>query len=88
MPIYDSSCTNCKTEHEIIQKVSDNPVENCPNCEENSLIKKTSQTAFHLKGGGWYKDGYSAPANSNKASKSENGKKANSSPKKGSSKAS
>ena len=33
----------------------------CPECKESMLKRKTSISAFHLKGGGWYKDGYSVP---------------------------
>ena len=59
MPIYEYRCEECEKEMEMIQKVSDNPIEVCPFCQSNSLQKRTSMSAFHLKGGGWYKDGYS-----------------------------
>ncbi len=58
MPIYEYQCEECKEELEVIQKVSDDPIETCPSCQNNTLKKKTSMSAFHLKGGGWYKDGY------------------------------
>jgi putative FmdB family regulatory protein len=58
MPIYEYVCENCKGELEVIQKVSDNPLTDCPSCQAHSLKKKTSMAAFHLKGGGWFKDGY------------------------------
>ncbi len=58
MPIYEYICESCKEELEIIQKISDEPLTECPSCKNRSLKKKTSMSAFHLKGGGWYKDGY------------------------------
>ena len=67
MPIYEYICENCGNELEIIQKISDNPLKHCPSCESDGLKKKTSMSAFHLKGGGWYKDGY-GDSNSNGSS--------------------
>ena len=54
MPIYDYKCSNCRQEFELIQKLSDKPKTNCPNCEKNSLRKLVSAPSFRLKGGGWY----------------------------------
>ena len=59
MPIYEYVCEKCHNELEAIQKFSDAPLTNCPSCKSDALVKKTSAPAFHLKGGGWYKDGYS-----------------------------
>jgi len=42
-----------------IYEYSDPLLTECPSCQTHSLIKKASLSAFHLKGGGWYKDGYS-----------------------------
>ena len=58
MPIYEYTCDSCENELEIIQKVSDDPITTCPSCNQETLKKRTSRSAFHLKGGGWYKDGY------------------------------
>ena len=58
MPLYEYECDSCHNEIELIQKVDDEPVEECPHCHEHSLKKKPSLNSFHLKGGGWYKDGY------------------------------
>jgi len=54
MPIYEYKCLKCKHQFEVIQKFSDNPVENCPECNENSVQKLVSAPSFRLKGGGWY----------------------------------
>ncbi|MBU2511772.1 zinc ribbon domain-containing protein [bacterium] len=70
MPLYEYVCENCKKELEVIQKFSDDPLTFCPSCNQESLSKKTSIPAFHLKGGGWYKDGYSiSDSNSSSSAK-------------------
>jgi putative FmdB family regulatory protein len=58
MPIYEYTCAACRRDLEVIQKITDPPLVQCPACGEASLRKKTSIAAFHLKGGGWFKDGY------------------------------
>lgn len=59
MPIYEYHCRDCGKDHEIIRKFSDKPLRICPSCG-GKLGKKLSLSAFQLKGGGWYKDGYSS----------------------------
>jgi putative FmdB family regulatory protein len=54
MPIYEYQCTACGHHLETIQKFSDEPLKDCPACHESTLQKQISNTAFHLKGGGWY----------------------------------
>lgn len=59
MPIYEYSCSHCHEKQEIIQKVADPTPDTCPLCHtHNSLVKSITAGAFHLKGGGWYKDLY------------------------------
>ncbi len=58
MPIYEYVCQSCGKEFEEMQRFSDAPLEQCL-CEEKAPVqRKVSKSAFHLKGGGWYKDGY------------------------------
>jgi putative FmdB family regulatory protein len=54
MPIYEYRCDSCGHEFETIQKVSEDPLQTCPECAENGLVKKVSAAGFRLKGGGWY----------------------------------
>lgn len=54
MPIYEYECNLCGHRIEAIQKFSDAPLTDCPQCDEASLKKLISAAAFHLKGGGWY----------------------------------
>ena len=54
MPIYEYRCDSCGHEFETIQKVSEDPLQTCPECEHSALVKKISAAGFRLKGGGWY----------------------------------
>ena len=58
MPIYEYQCPDCGYQFEQLQKISDEPIRVCPNCEQTHVKKLVSQTSFVLKGGGWYKDHY------------------------------
>jgi putative FmdB family regulatory protein len=63
MPIYEYECTGCGKHHEIIQKMSDKPLVKCPRCS-GKLQKLISQSAFHLKGSGWYATDYAKKSTS------------------------
>ena len=65
MPIYEYVCDSCHNELEVIQKISEPQLTDCPQCNQATLKRKASISAFHLKGGGWYKDGYSVPDGNN-----------------------
>jgi putative FmdB family regulatory protein len=54
MPIYEYECGACGHRLEAIQKISDEPLKECPNCHKPELKKLISAAAFRLKGGGWY----------------------------------
>ena len=54
MPIYEYQCKACGHRLEAFQKISDDPLKNCPECEKEELEKLISATSFHLKGTGWY----------------------------------
>ncbi|MBT4162224.1 MAG: zinc ribbon domain-containing protein [Gammaproteobacteria bacterium] len=54
MPIYEYQCEACEHKLEKLQKLSDDPLKVCPECDESKLIKLVSAAAFRLKGGGWY----------------------------------
>lgn len=59
MPLHLYHCTNCAQFFEEIQKFSDPPLTTCAQCG-GALEKQRGKPAFHLKGGGWYRDGYTA----------------------------
>jgi len=54
MPIYEYACTDCGHKLEVMQKMNDLPLKECPACNQNTLKKLISAAAFHLKGTGWY----------------------------------
>ncbi|HXH03561.1 MAG TPA: FmdB family zinc ribbon protein [Candidatus Competibacteraceae bacterium] len=54
MPIYEYLCDNCGHELEALQKVTEAPLSDCPECQQSALQRKISAPAFRLKGSGWY----------------------------------
>lgn len=54
MPIYEYQCTDCGHKLEAIQKMSDEPLSECPECSQAGLKKLVSAVGFRLKGNGWY----------------------------------
>lgn len=54
MPIYEYACSSCNLRFEKIQKISEPNIDVCPKCNEKSVQKLISATAFRLKGTGWY----------------------------------
>jgi len=54
MPIYEYRCSACGHELEKIQRMSDEPLTDCPECEQPALQRLVSAAGFRLKGGGWY----------------------------------
>lgn len=54
MPIYEYRCSNCGHEKEVLQKMSDAPLTECPACGKSSFRKLISAAGFQLKGSGWY----------------------------------
>lgn len=54
MPIYAYRCAECGHEVELLQKVADAPLTDCPSCQRSSLVKQVTAAGFQLKGSGWY----------------------------------
>jgi putative FmdB family regulatory protein len=54
MPIYPYVCTACGHEFDALQKISEDPLTECPECGESTLRKRLAAPAFQLKGTGWY----------------------------------
>src|SRR5690606_30044241 len=54
MPIYEYRCAGCGHTLDALQKMADEPLKDCPECEQPSLKRLMSAPSFRLKGGGWY----------------------------------
>ena len=73
MPIYEYQCSNCHHQFDIIQKISDEPLKECPECHKDTAVKLVSAAGFQLKGTGWYETDFKnknpAPSKSTDAPK-------------------
>lgn len=72
MPMYAYKCRDCGEESEHIQKFSDAPLTECESCG-GRIEKQMTAPAFHLKGGGWYADGYASTKGDSGSGKSDSG---------------
>jgi putative FmdB family regulatory protein len=54
MPIYEYQCTKCAHHLEALQKISDKPLRECPECGKHTLKRLMSAPMFRLAGSGWY----------------------------------
>ena len=69
MPIYAYKCGSCGHAKDVLQKISDAPLTDCPACGAATFSKQLTAAGFQLKGSGWYvtdfrggSGGASAPA--------------------------
>lgn len=74
MPIYEYQCDACGHVFDKLQKMSDEPLKDCPQCEQSALTKLVSAPSFKLKGSGWYESDFKGnkkaektPASTNKS---------------------
>lgn len=54
MPIYAYRCEACGFAKDVLQKMSDEPLTVCPECQQASFKKQVTAAGFQLKGNGWY----------------------------------
>ena len=80
MPTYEYTCTTCGHDLEAVQKFTDDPLTECPECG-GPLRKVYGAVGIVLKGSGFYKTDSRAAANGNGNS---NGKRSSDSDSKGS----
>jgi len=86
MPIYEYECKSCGHRYEALQKISDDPLTDCPACQKPELKKLISAAGFRLKGGGWYETDFKSGQKKNLAKnerapqKSDSAKKAKDKP--------
>jgi len=71
MPIYAYKCASCGHAKDVLQKVSDTPLTECPVCGKSTFSKQLTAAGFQLKGSGWYatdfRGGSTAPASGSTA---------------------
>jgi putative FmdB family regulatory protein len=74
MPIYAYRCESCGFGKDVLQKMSDPQLTQCPECGKDSFRKQVTAAGFQLKGSGWYvtdfrggNGGTSAPAGGSNA---------------------
>ncbi len=72
MPIYAYKCESCGHAKDVLQKISDAPLTDCPACGAAAFKKQLTAAGFQLKGSGWYatdfrNGGGSAPAGATSA---------------------
>lgn len=65
MPIYEYQCQSCHAVFEEWQSGFEDHEMRCPQCGGESK-KLISHSSFHLKGGGWFADGYGGTSAGNK----------------------
>lgn len=69
---YDYVCTSCGHTWEAEQRISEEPLKQCPACSEMSAKRQvTGGAGFILKGGGWYSDLYSSSKPSKSSEKAK-----------------
>jgi putative FmdB family regulatory protein len=81
MPIYEYQCTNCHHHFDLMQKISDEPATQCPECGKNTVVKLVSAAGFQLKGTGWYATDFknkSTPSADTSAKSNDSAKKTDS----------
>ena len=69
MPIYEYRCSACGFEKDALQKMSDAPLVDCPQCGKPSLVKLVSAAGFQLKGSGWYATDFKGSGSAKPAAK-------------------
>jgi putative FmdB family regulatory protein len=54
MPIYAYRCAACGHAKDVLQKLSDPVLTQCPACSAEAFSKQLTAAGFQLKGSGWY----------------------------------
>jgi putative FmdB family regulatory protein len=54
MPIYAYRCESCGLAKDVLQKMSDDVLTDCPACSAATFKKQVTAAGFQLKGSGWY----------------------------------
>lgn len=71
MPGYDYQCESCGYEFEVVQKITEDPLQVCPKCN-GKVHRLLSPSPFILKGSGWYVTDYARKDTGGKAAEQGN----------------
>lgn len=71
MPIYAYKCSACGFAKDVLQKMSDAPLTECPACHQATFAKQVTAAGFQLKGSGWYVTDFRNGGNRGKRSSSQ-----------------
>ena len=75
MPIYAYRCAACGHAKDVLQKISDPVLTDCPACGAASFQKQLTAAGFQLKGSGWYVNDSRNAKNSTSTAKSDTSEK-------------
>jgi putative FmdB family regulatory protein len=67
MPIYAYKCDSCGHAKDVLQKMSDDPLTQCPSCGAPTFNKQLTAAGFQLKVSGWYATDFKGGAASTSA---------------------
>ena len=68
--VYEYTCVACQHEWEAEQRITEDPLRQCPACGKDTAKRLvTGGAGFVLKGGGWYSDLYGLKTGGGKDSK-------------------
>lgn len=70
MPIYEYECLQCGKRTELLQRLDEAPLANCPQCN-GEVRKLVSAPAVQFKGSGWYVTDYAGKKGAGSSGKSE-----------------
>ena len=73
MPTYSYRCNACGHLFEKVQRITEDPIKECPACRVEAAARQIQSGNFILKGGGWYGDLYSGGSNKKTSAASDAG---------------
>lgn len=74
MPIYAYKCGSCGHAKDVLQKLSDSPLTQCPACGAPAFSKQVTAAGFQLKGSGWYATDFRGSGSAPAAAAADDGK--------------
>jgi putative FmdB family regulatory protein len=80
MPIYAYKCESCAYAKDVLQKMSDPLLTQCPSCGAATFKKQLTAAGFQLKGSGWYVTDFKDGAGATKTAPAGEGAKSAGSP--------